>query len=63
MTFQTVPICQQCWDDNFGPRVSARLKDPELETCWMCLSLTMSGIYIHIEETIKHEGGDENGND
>ena len=63
MTFQTVPICRQCWDDNFAPKFPARKVEPEIETCYMCLQLTMSGIYIRIEETIKHEGGDDNGND
>lgn len=45
MSWQTVPVCDQCWEELNGFRLPHRLRDPERETCFKCHEVTNSGIF------------------
>lgn len=45
MSWQTVPICLECWHRREGDREPVRVKEPELELCQFCRAQTSAGIY------------------
>jgi hypothetical protein len=44
--FETLPLCDGCWQALFGDKVPSRLIPPETEVCARCDEVTRSGIYI-----------------
>jgi hypothetical protein len=43
---KTVPICDECWRKQEGEREPVRMREPEVETCYVCDHPTSSGIYV-----------------
>jgi hypothetical protein len=48
MTWQTVPICDDCWEQGEGGRKPGRFIEDlrEEEACYRCGQITRSGIYV-----------------
>ena len=46
MSFDTVPVCDECWRAREGEREPHRFKQPLEETCHWCNKPTRSGIYV-----------------
>jgi hypothetical protein len=48
MTWQTVPICDYCWEYEEGIKKPFRFKTLErvVEVCYRCGTITKSGIYV-----------------
>ena len=42
----TQPVCEKCWEKEYGERVPTKLLSPEVECCALCGVPTSSGIYI-----------------
>jgi hypothetical protein len=53
MTWQSAPICYGCWAEEVGGRPPVRIKDPDIEECYLCGRSTLSGIYVRrgVEES------------
>jgi len=51
MSWESVPICDECWRRERGTIEPVRLKEAERahEICWYCDRSTRSGIYVREE--------------
>ena len=45
-SYQTVPICDDCWMAETGDREPIRLRKEVSEACAFCGQITKSGIYV-----------------
>lgn len=45
MSWETVPLCDGCWEHTNPDREALRLRAPDLEYCFLCGVATRSGIY------------------
>lgn len=43
--WQTLPVCERCWQELNGERVPVRVRPPVPEVCVWCRGQTTSGIY------------------
>lgn len=42
----TQPICDECYSTESPGRDPVRLKEPDIERCCVCGTITSSGIYV-----------------